>query len=1002
MEENDKKYYALHAVIFKKPYDIEKAQEEVNNYIKDKKKHFYRETKASYRFRNLPKSKFIKKTFKTKNLKNGVSLIMGELKGENKHLEGGGIFDLFKKPIQKVKEFFSPRTTYNNTTEKNLKMYGNLIVQRLTIARTPILSILDKVVNFISLGKWSSLKKEYGFDKIFHLALIANLGTKNLVIEKNEVINVDTNYKMSKETETLDVPLNGKSFTVNQMLDETRKRIGDKEFIGYNAFSYNCQAFVKELLTTEGLYNEQEKEFLFQDVSELAKKMPAFSKKIMNITTKTGAVFNKLTGKGDNVVEPDEELVKMHITKLDDLTLKQLRKIANVYNKVVYIENVENATKETLINELKNHVDVLNGQLVLKDHTFEIMKNKEGTIMIKQEIKRIKGELDELNKRFLPLEKDVKEKRQNIKKDYAEKFGDVDLGDFAQKIKKNSYTVKEINELKKKFGKKTKDDLLYFLEENSFANYKRNNLNIKDKKVYKNLKYNKGKLEEDLKPQNLKEKIETVEKEKIREKIASKIKEIEKNIVEKHMKKFGENLQDVLDHINLLEYTGEKKLKGELQKEYRQKYKIKSNQKLRDFLVDNSPHTELYNNGDYEKLKKEYDFLIEELKKSNYYGLGKMSLKDEFKMDEKDHDKKLSKLEDDEPDDKLIKDTLEGLKSITDSGLKHIEILENMLHKEGGSAKSAGFIRAIMAGKNKEKPNEFKKFNSEGFNELNTKNPINNISSNLIKKNFKNKTYKDFVLFFAVPSGNDLYNNKEMRELYLKDPEKAKNAVESVEEVIYNKNNMEDALIKLNPDFEKLNDEEKSHMRSQYIKAIMSTVLSKYYEEMKPISNEITNDMKARMKASYIKYREKKKMSKKAKENIKDEADEIFKNLKHGQEIEIPRPDKTKKDKKIVEKELIKQVKEDKEEKKILKPKFDYTKPSKEQEEINKALEEREKRLKEKPLSRDEIDTQLKNKLGELKDILAKGKEKKKEKKKVDSLDELLEEYGMTMDDLTF
>ena len=168
MEEPEKKYYALHAVIFKKPCDIEKVKEEVKNYIGDKKKQFYRETKASYRFRNIVKSKFIKKSFKTKNLKNGISLIMGELKPENQHLEGGGIFDLFKKPIQKVKEFFSPRTTYNNTTTKNLKEYGSLIIKSLTIARTPILDILDKVVNLISFGKWSTLKKEYGFDKLFH------------------------------------------------------------------------------------------------------------------------------------------------------------------------------------------------------------------------------------------------------------------------------------------------------------------------------------------------------------------------------------------------------------------------------------------------------------------------------------------------------------------------------------------------------------------------------------------------------------------------------------------------------------------------------------------------------------------------------------------------------------------------------------------------------------------------------------------------------------------
>ena len=55
-ENND--FWALHAVIFKKPYELEKAKEEIKNFIKDGKKHFYRETNKSYRFRNICKNKF--------------------------------------------------------------------------------------------------------------------------------------------------------------------------------------------------------------------------------------------------------------------------------------------------------------------------------------------------------------------------------------------------------------------------------------------------------------------------------------------------------------------------------------------------------------------------------------------------------------------------------------------------------------------------------------------------------------------------------------------------------------------------------------------------------------------------------------------------------------------------------------------------------------------------------------------------------------------------------
>lgn len=68
----------LHAVIVKKPLDIIEARKIAKHYIKGPKG-FVRETKDSFRFRNIPKQKFIKSSFKTKVL-NNCSLVFGILK----------------------------------------------------------------------------------------------------------------------------------------------------------------------------------------------------------------------------------------------------------------------------------------------------------------------------------------------------------------------------------------------------------------------------------------------------------------------------------------------------------------------------------------------------------------------------------------------------------------------------------------------------------------------------------------------------------------------------------------------------------------------------------------------------------------------------------------------------------------------------------------------------------------------------------------------------------
>lgn len=65
----------LHAVIIHKPISLEQAIKLKSKWIHDNK--FYRETNESYRFRNIPKTKF--KSFKTKVINDKVSLIYGDL-----------------------------------------------------------------------------------------------------------------------------------------------------------------------------------------------------------------------------------------------------------------------------------------------------------------------------------------------------------------------------------------------------------------------------------------------------------------------------------------------------------------------------------------------------------------------------------------------------------------------------------------------------------------------------------------------------------------------------------------------------------------------------------------------------------------------------------------------------------------------------------------------------------------------------------------------------------
>ena len=69
---------SLHDVIVHKNVPYEQAKHIAESIIKNPNKTYMRETKTSYRFRNIPKTKF--SSFFSKPLNNDVTLIFGHLK----------------------------------------------------------------------------------------------------------------------------------------------------------------------------------------------------------------------------------------------------------------------------------------------------------------------------------------------------------------------------------------------------------------------------------------------------------------------------------------------------------------------------------------------------------------------------------------------------------------------------------------------------------------------------------------------------------------------------------------------------------------------------------------------------------------------------------------------------------------------------------------------------------------------------------------------------------
>lgn len=302
----DGKPYAIHSVIVKKAVPKEEAIQMAEDILK-KKKFKMTELKNTYRFRNIAKTKF--QEYRSKKINKNITLVFGELKPEFAHLQGSGIFDFFKQGydyikdkatdvVDKVKKVFSPRIdSYNNAATRMLQQYGDGTVTKITIYRKPLSDYLPFILNAVSLGKWKQLQKKYGIEKFFHLSLICVVKGEPLNVEKNEVVSISKGIPSGEGVESQEVPLEGKQFTLNQMMEKARQDAGDKVFFTYSALgANNCQNFLSYLLRGQGLYNEKAQEFIFQDISEMVEELPDYVKKFAQGTTDFAATFNKLTG----------------------------------------------------------------------------------------------------------------------------------------------------------------------------------------------------------------------------------------------------------------------------------------------------------------------------------------------------------------------------------------------------------------------------------------------------------------------------------------------------------------------------------------------------------------------------------------------------------------------------------------------------------------------------------------------------------------------------------
>jgi hypothetical protein len=153
------------------------------------------------------------------------------------------------------------------------------------------IKLFRKPISLSSFAKFIGALKGTAYDELLHLGLILN---NKYLLDKQEVIHFErSGGGVPSGSETLDVDVN-KDITINELLEKTRKKMGDSAFTSYSARRNNCQDFVQAVLSANGLSSPIYTKFIKQDTESVFENLPSYAEKLSDFVTGAQRVVERV------------------------------------------------------------------------------------------------------------------------------------------------------------------------------------------------------------------------------------------------------------------------------------------------------------------------------------------------------------------------------------------------------------------------------------------------------------------------------------------------------------------------------------------------------------------------------------------------------------------------------------------------------------------------------------------------------------------------------------
>jgi hypothetical protein len=159
---------------------------------------------------------------------------------------------------------------YSKKCQKLLDLYGEYKIKKIYLVREPFSPLITFLLNVITFYKYNKLITESQDNFPYHSSIIFEIELPNkmkklLLLEKNNSINLRENFLINNSQQIKTLPLKNKKYTINSILNNTQKRLGNKKFFNWHVYKNNCQEFIKEILVTINKFSKYNKDYILSN-----------------------------------------------------------------------------------------------------------------------------------------------------------------------------------------------------------------------------------------------------------------------------------------------------------------------------------------------------------------------------------------------------------------------------------------------------------------------------------------------------------------------------------------------------------------------------------------------------------------------------------------------------------------------------------------------------------------------------------------------------------------